>query len=48
MNGYTWRVWKYNRLVGYITAGSEWQALWTAGQKFGSDYIMVERVCVAP
>lgn len=48
MDCYTWRVWKYNRLVGYVTAFSEWQAIFTAGKKFGSDCIMVERLQTAP
>lgn len=39
---YVWAVWSYNRLVGYVSAPSEWGALRLAKERFGS-YTFVER-----
>jgi CMP-N-acetylneuraminic acid synthetase len=39
---YTWMVWQNNRLVGYVTAFSEWEAYATAAKMFGSNFY-VER-----
>lgn len=43
INEYVWRVWKYNKFAGYVTAYSEWHALKLAKEKFG-DYILVEMI----
>ena len=42
MNEYTWMVWQNNRLVGYVTAFSEWEAYAKAAKMFGSNFY-VER-----
>lgn len=39
---YTWAVWKNNRLVGYVTAASEWDAIRSAHTKYGNG-LYVER-----
>lgn len=39
---YTWMVWQNNRLVGYVTAYSEWAAYAKAAKMFGSNFY-VER-----
>jgi hypothetical protein len=39
---YTWMVWQNNRLVGYVTAFSEWEAYAIAAKMFGSNFY-VER-----
>ncbi len=39
---YTWAVWKNNRLVGYVTAASEWDAIRSANTKYGTR-LYVER-----
>lgn len=36
MTEYTWMVWQNNRLVGYVTAYSEWAAYAKAAKMFGS------------
>lgn len=41
---YNWIVWKNCRLVGYVTAFSEWEATKKAEEKFGRD-TFVERTC---
>jgi hypothetical protein len=46
MSEYTWRVWKYNRFAGYVTAPGEWQAISAAEEKFGKGFILVERVWI--
>lgn len=38
MKEYTWMVWQYNRLVGYVTAYSEWEAYTKAANSFGSNF----------
>lgn len=42
MKEYTWMVWQYNRLVGYVTAFSEWEAYARASKSYGSNFY-VER-----
>jgi hypothetical protein len=42
MKEYTWMVWQNNRLVGYVTAYSEWEAYSRAASMFGSNFY-VER-----
>jgi hypothetical protein len=43
---YIWAVWKNCRLVGYIRAFSEWDALSKAKNSYG-DYLFVERLKTA-
>ena len=43
--GYTWAVWKNNRLVGYVKSPSEWDAIRLAHSNYGS-CLYVER-CLA-
>lgn len=42
MNMYNWAVWKNCRLVGYVAAYGEWDALRAAKIKYG-DNIFLER-----
>jgi hypothetical protein len=42
MDEFTWMVWQNNRLVGYVTAFSEWEAYAKAAKMFGSNFY-VER-----
>ena len=42
MTEYVWMVWKNARLVGYITAYGEWDALRIAKNKYGEN-IFIER-----
>lgn len=42
-SGYSWRVYKHNRFVGYVVANSETHALRQANEKFGS-HVLVERI----
>lgn len=39
---YTWYVWQNNRLVGYVTAYGQWDALRSAKTKFGEG-VFIER-----
>ena len=39
---YTWYVWQNNRLVGYVTAYGQWDALRSAKNRFGEE-IFIER-----
>lgn len=40
---HTWRVWQNNRIAGYVTAVSEYEAYSKAVTKYGS-YVWVERM----
>ena len=42
MDMYVWSVWKNCRLVGYVTAYGEWDALRSAKIKYG-EHIFLER-----
>lgn len=42
MQKYTWAVWKQCRMVGYVQAYSEWDAMKIAKNRFGTD-IFIER-----
>jgi hypothetical protein len=42
MKEYTWMVWQYNRLVGYVGGCSEWEAYVRAAKYYGSNFY-VER-----
>jgi len=39
---YTWYVWQNNRLVGYVTAYGQWDALRSAKIRFGEG-VFIER-----
>lgn len=41
MKMYSWAVWKNARLVGYVTAYGEWDALRYAKTKFGENIFLV-------
>lgn len=41
MKMYVWSVWKRCRMVGYINAYSEWDALRKAEDRFGRDLFIV-------
>jgi hypothetical protein len=43
---YNWAVYKSCRIVGYITAYSEWEATAKAKAKYGKD-IFLQRSCMA-
>lgn len=43
---YNWAVWKNCRLIGYVTAYSEWEAVNKARERFGGSFF-VERSPVA-
>jgi len=43
---YTWAVWQRNRLVGYVIAVSEWDAIRSAHTKYGNG-LYVERCLVS-
>ena len=43
MREYTWLVWQNNRLVGYVTAYSEWDAYAKASKMFGSHFYIERR-----
>lgn len=38
MKEYTWMIWQNNRLVGYVTAYSEWEAYAKAAKMVGSSF----------
>lgn len=40
---YVWYVWKNNRLVGYVSAYGEWDALRSAKMRFGEENLYIER-----
>ena len=42
MEKYTWRVWKNNRIAGYVSSYSEWDAVKFARMKFGCE-VWVEK-----
>jgi hypothetical protein len=41
MTMYTWAVWKNCRLVGYVSAYGEWDALRSANMRFGEQVFLV-------
>ena len=45
MTEYTWMVWQHNRLVGYVTAYSEWEAYARASKMFGSNFYVERPWC---
>lgn len=42
MKLYNWAVWKNCRLVGYVTAYGEWDAMREAKLKFGDDIFLIK------
>lgn len=42
-SGYSWRVYRYNNLIGYVVASSQYNAYMVAKKKYG-DFIWIERV----